>query len=101
MAWRVVLRPEVAGDINEAAAWYDEEEPGLGCEFTDEVFLALDAIAENPSLHSRRHPTKAIHWRYPNRFPYRIIYEIIEGDKRSSSPPCSIPRVTTAIGINQ
>jgi mRNA-degrading endonuclease RelE of RelBE toxin-antitoxin system len=37
-----------------------------------------DALAENPLLNSRRHPRKNIRWRYPDRFPYRVIYEVIE-----------------------
>ena len=37
-----------------------------------------DALAENPLLNSRRHPTKNIHWRYPERFLYRVIYEVNE-----------------------
>jgi toxin ParE1/3/4 len=32
-------------------------------------------------LNSRRHPRKNIRWRYPERFPYRVIYEVIEADQ--------------------
>ncbi|HEV2437923.1 MAG TPA: type II toxin-antitoxin system RelE/ParE family toxin [Verrucomicrobiae bacterium] len=41
----------------------------------------FDALAANPLLHSRRHPNKYIRWRYPDRFPYRVIYEVIEAEK--------------------
>ena len=37
-----------------------------------------DDLAENPSIGCRRHPVKNIHWRYAERFPYRVIYEINE-----------------------
>jgi plasmid stabilization system protein ParE len=28
--------------------------------------------------HSHSHPRKNIRWRYPDRFPYRVIYEVDE-----------------------
>lgn len=31
-------------------------------------------------LNCRRHPTKNIRWRYPERFPYRVIYEVLEAE---------------------
>jgi toxin ParE1/3/4 len=74
MSWKVVVRPE-------AGAWYDALQPGLGAEFIEEVIQVWDALAENPLLNSRRHRQKDIRWRYPERFPYRIIYEVIEAEK--------------------
>ncbi|NOS71521.1 MAG: type II toxin-antitoxin system RelE/ParE family toxin [Verrucomicrobia bacterium] len=35
------------------------------------------ALAENALLYSRRHPRKNIRWRYPEHFPYRVIYEVL------------------------
>ncbi len=81
MAWRVVVRPEAGDDLIEAANWYDSRREGLGKEFVGEVLCVLDELAENPRLGSRRHPTKDIHWRYPERFPYRIIYEVSEASR--------------------
>jgi toxin ParE1/3/4 len=80
MSWRVVVRPEVADDISGAADWYDTQREGLGDELIEEVITAFDALVENPLLRSRRHPLKNIRWRYPNRFPYRVIYEVIESE---------------------
>jgi toxin ParE1/3/4 len=76
--WRVALRPEVEVDVNDAADWYDHKEPGLGSAFVDEVIRVFDALAEKPLLHSRRHAMKDIRWRYPARFPYRVIYQVNE-----------------------
>ena len=78
MNWRVVIRPEVEQDISEAAQWYESREPGLGSKFVEEIISVWDALAENPLLHSRRHPRKNICWRYPEKFPYRVIYEVLE-----------------------
>src|SRR5262245_17289110 len=81
MSWRVEFRPEVEEDVSDAALWYEERQPGLGMEFIEEVISVWRELAENPTLGSRRHSSKNIHWRYPERFPYRVIYEINEADR--------------------
>jgi len=78
MIYRVVLRPEVEEDLTTAAQWYENQQTGLGLEFIDEVLRVFDALGENPVLNSRRHSRKNIRWRYPERFPYRVVYEIFE-----------------------
>jgi plasmid stabilization system protein ParE len=78
MSWRVVVRTEAGDDVAEAADWYDERSSGLGDEFIKEVLKVFDALTENPLLNSRRHPRKNIRWRYPDRFPYRVIYQVLE-----------------------
>lgn len=81
MKWRLEFRPEVEQDMVEAAAWYEARQPGLGAEFVEEIIQVWHALAENPLLNSRRHPVKNIRWRYPERFPYRIIYEVVESQQ--------------------
>jgi len=81
MKWRVIFRPEVEIDVAEAAEWYESREFGLGVEFVGEVIKVWDALEMNPYLNSRRHPKKEIRWRYPERFPYRVIYEVIEAQQ--------------------
>ena len=81
MNWRVVVRPEVERDVSQAAAWDDSQQNGLGVEFREEVIQVLDALAVNPMLYSRRHPHKDIRWCYPERFPYRVIYEVRESEQ--------------------
>ncbi len=44
-------------------------------------FRIFDAIAVNPLLTARRDPGKDIRWRYPERFPYRVIYEVLEEEQ--------------------
>ena len=78
MSWQVLFRPEVEQDVIEAVTWYEMRQPGLGTEFLQEIFQVWDELSQNPLLHSRRHPTKNIRWRYPRRFPYRVIYEAVE-----------------------
>ena len=81
MSWRVAVRPEAGDDVSEAAAWYDEQRAGLGSEFREEVLQVFDALAVNPLLNCRHHPRKNIRWRYPERFPYRVIYEVMDTEK--------------------
>ena len=81
MNWQVEFRPEVRKDVAEAARWYEAREPGLGDEFVDEIVRVWDAIAENPMIGSRRHPVMDIRWRYPERFPFRVIYCVDESAK--------------------
>jgi toxin ParE1/3/4 len=78
MNWRVIIRPQVEDDVAEAAAWYEARQSGLGSDFVEEVIRVWDALAQNPLLNSRRHPTRNIRWRYPDRFPYRVVYDAVE-----------------------
>jgi toxin ParE1/3/4 len=78
MNWRVEFAQGVESDVAEAAEWYETRQPGLGARFVEEIIQVWDALEENPFLGSRRHPTKNIRWRYSDRFPYRIIYEVLE-----------------------
>ncbi|MCC6823980.1 MAG: type II toxin-antitoxin system RelE/ParE family toxin [Verrucomicrobia subdivision 3 bacterium] len=78
MSWRVEFRPEVEADVAEAAALYAARQPGLGAEFVAEVIRVWDTLAENPLLQCRRHPRHNLRWRYPDRFPYRVIYVVNE-----------------------
>ncbi|MBC8041347.1 MAG: type II toxin-antitoxin system RelE/ParE family toxin [Opitutaceae bacterium] len=82
MSWRVVLRQEVEHDVAEAAAWYEARQRGLGSALVEEVITIWDELAINPLLNSRRdHPEKDIRWRLTNRFPYRVVYEVMESTR--------------------
>lgn len=81
MSWRVEFAPEVEQDVAEAADWYESRQPGSGAQFIEEIIRTWDALADGPLLNSRRHPTRNIRWRYPDRFPYRVIYEVNESER--------------------
>ena len=78
MSWQVQVLPEAAQDPAEAGRQHEIRQPGLGAIFIEEVTGVWDVLAENPLLNSRRHLKKNIHWRYPDRFPYRVVYEVNE-----------------------
>lgn len=79
--WRLVFSFHVRDDIAEAAQWYESRQVGLGRAFVDEVVQVWRAVADNPYLAARKHPTKNLRWRYPARFPYRVIYEVDEENR--------------------
>lgn len=81
MKWKLEFHAAVESDMAEAAEWYDHLEPGLGAEFTEDVIREWDKLTANPFLRSKRHPKKNVRWRLAERFPYRIIYEIVEAER--------------------
>lgn len=78
----MVFRPEVEHDVAEAVVWYEARQRGLGGAFIEEVITIWDELAINPLLNSRRqHPAKDIRWRLTKRFPYRVVYEVMESTR--------------------
>lgn len=82
MSWQVEFAPQVESDLAEAAGWYEARQPGLGDEFVEEIIKVWETLAEDPLRGCRRHPSKTIRWRFPDRFPYRVIYEVCEEEGR-------------------
>jgi plasmid stabilization system protein ParE len=70
---RLEFRPQAEKEIDDAAAWYEEQASGLGIDFLKAVDTALDVIVRTPYAFSRiARGTR----RYPmRRFPYGIIYQ--------------------------
>lgn len=66
------VQPRAEADADEAAAWYEAEQPGLGIEFILELDAALERAAENPLacapvfLEVRRVLTR--------RFPFAVYF---------------------------
>lgn len=46
--------PPADADIVAAAEWYDDQQPGLGEKFLEEVDATLRLLAENPEIHCVR-----------------------------------------------
>ncbi len=67
------LRP-ARRELREAIEYYEQQRPGLGREFRDEVYATVDRIKALPaawrpiSPNTRRCPTK--------QFPYEVIYAV-------------------------
>lgn len=78
MSHRLEIRPLALTDIGEAAAWYEERQPGLGERFTREVVVAIDALLLNPQHYRLRNRRLTTRWCFPRSFPYRIVYRFTE-----------------------
>jgi plasmid stabilization system protein ParE len=68
----ISLRPEVEGDLLEAAVWYEQQRIGLGTDFLDAVAVTLDRISASPSAY----PTvyKSTRRALLQRFPFGVFY---------------------------
>ena len=72
------IRPDALADIEDAAAWYEEHETGLGTEFVKTVFKSIDSLLVNPLLHRLRDRRRNVRWILTNRFPYKVVYKSAE-----------------------
>jgi toxin ParE1/3/4 len=75
--YRLVSEPSVDLDVEAAFEWYENERPGLGVEFLDELRGTYKRIAEGPLKYQelRRGIRRAL----LRRFPY-VVYFAIEAD---------------------
>lgn len=76
---RLIVRPEAEADITDAAAWYDNREPGLGLELVAEVRSAISRASENPEFFTRVRQNPTVRCVLTRRFPYRIFF-IVRSD---------------------
>jgi len=70
------IRPDALADIEQAADWYDEQQPGVGANFIQAVQKTIRALPVAPLIHRLRDRQRNIRWCYPARFPYRIICRV-------------------------
>lgn len=79
MKYKVIIRPEAEDDLKETFSWYEAKRAGLGYDFLLQVDAGLNFIRRNPETHpieykgTRKHLIK--------RFPYKIIYLLLEKEK--------------------
>ncbi len=71
----VVVLAEVAGDLNEGRAFYDQQESGIGDYFWDSLVTDIDSLKIYSGIHIRKY---GIYRMLAKRFPYAIYYEIAE-----------------------
>ncbi|MBI4026053.1 MAG: type II toxin-antitoxin system RelE/ParE family toxin [Verrucomicrobia bacterium] len=78
MSYGLDIWPVAEDDIRSAARWYNSEQSGLGIDFAEEVYVAIDSLERNPFLYRVRvrYRRREIRWLFPKRFPYRVIYYV-------------------------
>jgi plasmid stabilization system protein ParE len=72
----LAVRPEAELDIEEAAFWYDDQQPGLGDRFTAKLNQLLRRITEHPfQFPEIDHDVRR---GLPQRFPYAVYFTVGE-----------------------
>ena len=71
----VVVLGEVASDLNEGRAFYDQQEPGIGDYFWDSLVADIESLRIYAGIHPRKHGAYRM---LARRFPYAIYYEIAD-----------------------
>lgn len=74
---RVASHPEAEQELDEAALWYEEKQPGLGDDFLNEFETTLRRILEAPERWKFfRGDNRKLNL---SRFPYAVVYSL-KGD---------------------
>jgi plasmid stabilization system protein ParE len=76
MLTKLLILAAAETDIDEAFAWYEERQTGLGFEFMRAVDARIRSIQRNPEMcgFAERHYRRAL----VRRFPYAIFYTYSE-----------------------
>jgi plasmid stabilization system protein ParE len=74
MTYRLVIREQATTETEKAAHWYEEQRPGLGRAFIQQIDRVLDRIRTNPERYQvvYRETRRAI----AGRFPFGVFYRI-------------------------
>lgn len=72
----VHIQPRAAADAEEAAAWYEQQQVGLGVEFVLELDAVIDRAAANPELYEVQY--RGVRRVLLRRFPYAVYFFVDE-----------------------
>ena len=71
---RVIRHPEVPRELEAAAFWYEDRQPGLGGDFLLEYQATLRRILDEPERWRKiRGDNRKLNF---HRFPYAIVYSV-------------------------
>ena len=76
--YRLISEPRVDLDVEAAFEWYENERPGLGLEFLDEVRTAYGRIIDGPLKYQVLR--SGIRRTLLKRFPYAVYFTIDGAD---------------------
>ncbi len=72
MKYIVRIEPDAQNDLEEAVIWYEEQRKNLGEEFSEEVYLKIEFINQNPKLYQVAFNN--IRSAVLDQFPFIIFY---------------------------
>ena len=75
MRYRYKLNPAMLSDYEEAYAWYEDRQMGLGERFTEAVRQKLEEISLNPEIFGKTN-SRIFREASLDNFPYLIVYKI-------------------------
>lgn len=74
MSFVVKRLPEAEADVLESAAWYDEQQPGLGDRFLDELDEAVASLSRDAmAFRVRFRDVRRVNL---STFPYGVFYRV-------------------------
>ncbi|HXO85679.1 MAG TPA: type II toxin-antitoxin system RelE/ParE family toxin [Gemmatimonadales bacterium] len=76
MKYQLKLRPEASADVAEAFSWYEEQRPGLGVEFEDELHRTFGYIRDMPLASRLMH--QSVRRALVHRFPFSVYYSVTD-----------------------
>ena len=76
MQYKIEVRPLATMEIIEAYDWYELQREQLGLEFLDELDKFFESLLRNP--HTYSYYEKPVREGKVNRFPYTVVYEVVE-----------------------
>ena len=79
MSYQLDILPDALADIETTGVWYEEQQPGLGADFSRTIRRAINTLPDNPLIYRIRERRRNARWFLPPRFPYRIVCQV-KGD---------------------
>ena len=91
MKYQLKVRPEASADIAEAFSWYEDQRPGLGGEFEEQLDRTFGYIIDMPlaSRLMRRSVRRALMRRFPFSVYYSVKGALIENSLSVTLSPSS------------
>lgn len=74
MKYSIRLLPEVFQDINEAKDWYESQQTGLGSQFIESFYAAIEVLPSAPFLYQIQFDN--VRQVSVKRFAYTVYYRV-------------------------
>jgi len=76
MRYQVLFKEQAVRDVEVSFLYYEEQQPGLGVQFIEQMDNTMASVSENPVLWPVRY--RQVREAMVRRFPFVILYEVEE-----------------------